>query len=43
LLSDTDTGASSPMTPANNSTAPTPMINRRTVMVWPFVVGDFDR
>lgn len=42
LLSETDTGASSPMTPANKSTAPTPRINRRSVMVSPFVVGDFD-
>jgi hypothetical protein len=43
LLSETDTGTSSPMIPANNSTAPTPMINRRTVMVSPFVVEEFDR
>jgi hypothetical protein len=33
LLSDTDTGTSNPMTPASKSTAPTAMINRRTVTV----------
>ena len=33
LLSDTDTGTSSPMTPASKSTAPTAMINRRAVTV----------
>jgi hypothetical protein len=43
LLSETDTGVSSPMIPASNSTAPTPMINRRVVMVSPLVVVDFDR
>jgi hypothetical protein len=33
LLSDTDTGTSSPMTPASKSKAPTTMINRRAVTV----------
>jgi hypothetical protein len=33
LLSDTDTGTSSPMTPASKSKAPTAMINRRAVTV----------
>ena len=33
LLSDTDIGASSPITPASNSTAPTAMINRRVVTI----------
>jgi hypothetical protein len=33
LPSDTDTGTSNPMMPASKSTAPTAMINRRTVTV----------
>ena len=33
LLSDTDTGTSSPMTPASKSTAPTAMISRRAVTI----------
>jgi len=33
LPSDTDTGTSSPITPASKSTAPTAMINRRAVTI----------
>jgi hypothetical protein len=43
LLSETDTGVSSPMIPANSRMAPTPRINRRIVMASPFIVKHFDR
>lgn len=42
LPSEIETGAKRPITPAIKSTAPTPMINHRTLTMPPFVVGDFD-
>jgi hypothetical protein len=39
LPSEVETGTNSPMTPAIRSTAPTAMINRRSVTISPFAVA----
>ena len=39
LPSEVETGTNSPITPASSRTAPTAMINRRSVTIRPFVRG----